>query len=664
MAVSIKLTITQNSQSVANNTSNVTVKVTASWTGGSHNAVVNASGTPQAFGSVTIDGKPYSFASTFNEKKTSSGSQTICTKTVDVSHNSDGTKTLYCSASYTTGVSSGTVKTGTVSKVLTRIPRKSTLAASNGTLDTQQTLTVTKQDSSFTHTITYTCGSASGNVCTKSSSTSISWTPPISLASQNTTGTTVSVKFTITTYSGSTNVGSNTKTITCSIPASVKPSCTISVSDPQGYASTYGGYLKGLSKFKVTITPTLAYGSDIASYSTSANGVKYTASSFTTGVLTSYGDSVSISTTIKDKRGRSGTKSATVKVLNYKAPAISNFKVTRCNADGTANDLGESVKVTFSYTATSLSSKNTCKAALKYKKSTASSYTTPSDFSNHSGEFSVTNATYVFAADTSSSYDVVLTVTDNFKSASSTQKVSTGFALMHWKANGKGMGIGKLSENDDTLDIGFKTRMRQSLTFDNGMGVYGTTTTGTVLQLAYINANNNTVVGYGGHSTSTGATNLYGNVVNITSKATSQYKQESQSPGIYVEGRRLSSNNILWSGARYMGSDQSITLGENVSAQANGIILAWSKFDSATQAAENSNFTFTFVPRGFVEKHAGVGVTTICASATLNVVAAKYVYVSDKTITGYAQNNADPYTANTGIDVTPRYFVLRYVIGV
>ena len=89
MAVSISISITQNSQSVANNTSNITAKVTASWTYGSNNR------TGQCTGSLTIDGKKYSFSGIkFNTGQTTSGSQVIMTKTVDVGHNADGKRHL------------------------------------------------------------------------------------------------------------------------------------------------------------------------------------------------------------------------------------------------------------------------------------------------------------------------------------------------------------------------------------------------------------------------------------------------------------------------------------------------------------------------------------------------------------------------------------------
>lgn len=313
MAVSISLSITQNSQNIANATSNVTVKATVSWTGGSYNA------TGECTASLVLDGTKNTFSGLkFNTGKTTSGSEVLFFIMKDIKHNADGKKTLNCSVSFVTGVSSGTIS-DSVSKVLTTIPQKSTLAASNGTLGTAQTLTINRNSSSVTHTITYTCGSASGTIATRTTNTSVSFTPPLSLASQNTTGTSVSVKFTINTFSGSTSIGTSTKTITCSIPSSVKPSCKITVTDAAGYSV----YVKGYSKFKITVTPTTSYGSAIASYSVNANGSTYTSATVTTSVLASSG-TLTITATVKDKRGRTGTATKTVTVYDKSTLSASN----------------------------------------------------------------------------------------------------------------------------------------------------------------------------------------------------------------------------------------------------------------------------------------------------------------------------------------------------
>lgn len=465
MAVSINISITQNSQNIANNTSNVTVRVNASWTGGSHNNVVDASGTPQAKGWLKIDGTSYDFASKFNTGETTTGGCEIFKKTVNVSHNSDGSKTLSCSASYTTGVSSGTV-TASASKTLTRIARKSSLSVKSGTLGSATTLTVTRQADSLTHTITYVCGSTSGTICTKSSNTSISWTPPISLASQYPTRTSIPIVYTITTYSGSTSVGSSDTTMGYSVPSSVKPSCSISVTDPTGISDIYGSPVQGLSKFKVVVTPTTSYGAAISSYKSDANGSTYTSASFTTGVLNSSG-TLKVTSTVTDKRGRSGSNSVSKTVLEYSDPVISKLLVKRCDENGTANDQGDHVQVSLAGKITSLNGKNTSSYILKYKRSSdgddayvAVDLANAANEGTFVGTYTVQSidGTYIFPAETGSSYNVVFEARDSHNPSSRTTTVSTGFTLMHWNTAGNGMGVGKVSELQKVFDVGLQTR--------------------------------------------------------------------------------------------------------------------------------------------------------------------------------------------------------------
>ena len=66
------------------------------------------------------------------------------------------------------------------------VPSISQLSVAAGTLGEEQTLTITAYDDSYTHTLEYVCGSASGTIVEKTGDTSIKWTPPIELAAQNT----------------------------------------------------------------------------------------------------------------------------------------------------------------------------------------------------------------------------------------------------------------------------------------------------------------------------------------------------------------------------------------------------------------------------------------------------------------------------------------------
>lgn len=382
---------------------------------------------------------------------------------VDVTHNNDGSKSVSISASVKAYNGESKLRwsvSGSETVTLTTIPRASSLTVSNGTLGTQQTLKITENDSSFTHKLTYKCGSVSGYLLGDDTTTSTAlnraWTPPFELASQNTTGTSVSVKFTLYTYtSGGVAVGSVSKTVTMSIPSEVKPSCSLTVTDPTGYFDKFGGYVQGRSKLSVSIKGTTSHGSPIASYKATANGVSYTKQSFTTGVLASSG-SQTISATVTDERGRTSNKATeTIDVLAYSAPKITKLSVNRCNADGTENDIGAYVKATYSFSITSLDGKNGRGIKLQYKKSSESTYTTVT----LTAAYSATNATHVFAADDGSSYDITLAVNDSFTTSKRSTSVSTAAVIMHFRADGTGMGIGKVSEKTKTLDMGWNMEL-------------------------------------------------------------------------------------------------------------------------------------------------------------------------------------------------------------
>lgn len=450
MAVSLSLAITQNSQNVTNNTSNVTVTVGISWTYGSWNHEY-----PAPSGDLVIDGTSYGFSSTFNPDKTSSGSQTLFTKTVDVKHGDNGSKTLSCSASFVSGVSSGTV-TASASKTLTTIARASQPSCITYPEHTQNvgefgdtiSIHMNRKSSSFKHTVRYAFGSKSGTIATNVT-TGTTWTIPLTLMDLIPSSTSGSGTIYVDTYNGSTKVGTKSCGFTATVPASVKPTCTMTLEDVTGVDKIYGSPVKGLSKIKVTVTPKKAYSSEIATYSISANGVKYTTSTATTGVLSKSGTST-VTATVKDNRKRSGSVSYDMTVLNYSAPAITALSVHRCNQDGTANDRGEYVKVTFSAAVSSMSSKNNATYKLKYKRSSAATYTEVS-LTTLANKYSVSNHEYKFAADSDSSYDVTVTATDRHSTTTRSTSASTAFTLINYHPAGNALRFGGVAEEEDTF---------------------------------------------------------------------------------------------------------------------------------------------------------------------------------------------------------------------
>lgn len=287
-------------------------------------------------GGITIDGERTSAVTRVTLPPNNSWIS-VMTASKRVYHEANGKKSIYVSAD---GSISGTTLTSTScggTVTLDTIPRASGFSVGNGTLGSASAISVSKADGSFTHTITCTPanGGAAQTICTKSAATSLSFTPPLAWASSTTAATTFQATYTLQTYSGSTAIGSAvTKTVTMTIPASVKPSITgVSVVDSTNYSEWYGGYIQGYSKPRFTITAATSYGSAIKSCSTTFAGGTYSGSNFTTGAVNAKGE-LRYTTTVTDARGRTASRTGTVKFLGYSAPSLSGVKLYRADAYG------------------------------------------------------------------------------------------------------------------------------------------------------------------------------------------------------------------------------------------------------------------------------------------------------------------------------------------
>ena len=457
----VTLYITQDSQNINDNTSRLLYELilyrplsVSSSSSKSYGIYVN--GSKVASGSTTIGG---------------SGRKEIKSGYITVGHNSDGTKTVSFSFSLQIDITFSGSWIGTVSASsstsLTTIPRKSSLSVSNGTLNSPLSIGINRASSSFTHRITYDCGSYHDTIVERTSSTSVSWTPPLALANTNTTGTNVSVVLNLATYNGSTYLGYVSKTISCSIPASVKPSISsvTAGSDPSTDLTNYNGYIKNRTKATFNISASTAYGSAIVSYKVVLNNVTYnsSSSSITSNILTAAG-SLTATITITDKRGRSASTTRTLTVLDYANPVIQVMQLSRCDEYGVESndDTASHCKLTYKFVTTALNNNNSVSYSYAYKKTTDSNYTTvPITFNTYTQEGSV-----VFAAATDYSYNVRLIAEDDFKTVTKAMNLSSANTIMNWLANGLGMAIGKVAELSGYLEIGYKTMFKDEIFMD------------------------------------------------------------------------------------------------------------------------------------------------------------------------------------------------------
>lgn len=359
-------------------------------------------------------------------------------------------------------VNSGATHTvaANVTIVLTAAASLSTISTGNGTFGTAQTIAVTRYNSAYTHTIYATCAGQNQTIVTRSSSTSISWTPAVSIMNSITNAMSASCVVTINTYNGDTYLGATQITVTLSLPTSgtysVTPTPGVAITDQTGYASIYGGFVQGYSKASVNVSDGLKYSATTASRSTTANGTTYTASHFVTGVLTTSGTNT-FTATVKDSRGQTGTGSSFINVLAYTPPAIISFGVHRTDSSGTADDSGDHFVASYSVAITALNNHNTRSLTMRYKKASASTWT----------EVPVTLSAYTQSGNTSpvaitegDSYDVQLVLTDAFSSTTKSTKLSTIPVTLDFNATGTAAAFGKVSETDKTLDVEWDLKVK------------------------------------------------------------------------------------------------------------------------------------------------------------------------------------------------------------
>lgn len=445
---SITLLWSQSSQSVANNTTTIAWTLKGSGSSGGGSWVMSG-----AFKAV-INGKTVYSSDTriqlYKDQVIASGSTTI-------THNADGTKSfsLSCEAGvYTYAVSVRASGTHT----LNTIPRASSISMASGTMGSASTISISRASSSFTHTLTYAFGNATGTIVSKTTSTSVSWTPPLTLSQQIPSSTSGKITITCTTYSGNTSVGSKSITVTLKVPDSVKPTMTsLTATRVDGNVpSAWGIYVQGKSKATLKINGAAGtQGSTISSYSISGGGFSSTSSSFTTGFLTTVG-TITFTAKVTDSRGRtSDTKTVSISVVAYSPPSVSSYSSQRCNSAGTPLDSGTYVKGLISFSYASCSSKNTITTSTSYKKSTATAWT------NANKTFSSGTAfTFGGSISAESSYDIKYTISDAFTTVTVNDTISTVSVLMDFKAGGKGIAIGKVSEFDNTLEVSDKWNFR------------------------------------------------------------------------------------------------------------------------------------------------------------------------------------------------------------
>lgn len=660
--IKYKITITQNSQNVSGNTSNVTVSVRFYRT--------NTGYTTYGTGTVycKINGTTYS-ASVTSDDKITSGGIVLFTRTLTIAHNADGTKTLNTSAWIDHSQVSSSEQS--YNQALTTIPRATTPSVNDSDLNLGESVTIStpRASSAFTHTLKYSFGGASGTIAT-GVTTSKAWTIPLSLATNIPNVTSGKLTISCETYNGNTKIGTKSVTITVRVPASVVPTISsVAVTDTNSTQYTkMGGVVKGKSSLSVVITASGAQGSTISSYSTTAGGKSYAGAKFTVSSITTAG-TLTFSVTVKDSRGRTATATKSITVVDYANPVIDKLSVTRANADGTPNDEGTSLFIEYGFTIASVNSKNDKSYKLEIKAPEASGYTTVASGSVYSLD---TNVIVTEDISVDSSYSVRLTISDYFRSLTHTVEAPTAFTLMDFHSSGKGIAFGKVAQKEGVIDMGLPVEFSNGEVPAGAIPILSGTDIDTLLDPGYYvfsSAVSTTLINLPFTASGSGSIEVIregeaNQIRQVITRCSANreiwerlyYSNKFQSTQLIYKG----GNRVLWSGGMYMTSGHVIAFSELASKQPNGIVLVFSEYYDGE--AKNQSFFSFFVHKDTITSHSGTGHCFFMCTSNVAYCATKYLYIRDDGITGHNNNNLT--LTGSGLTLNNNRFVLRYVIGV
>ena len=402
------------SQSIANNTSTIYWTVMSAGGTGTQYSYVMTGPVTVSIAGVTVYSRADRFAMHVGEVL-DSGSFTL-------THNSDGKQSFSAwaeAAIYTYAISSTKYD---YYIELPPIPRASSISVSGTTIGSLITISISKAESSFTHTLEYKFGNKSGTIAIKTSSPSVSWTPSRELARQipNSWYGTGTLK--CLTYNGGTLIGEKTINFILYVPNSMKPSInnfipSIARTNPSGC----GMYVKNNSAVTWTVYAVGSYGSTITKCVINGQNLSETKTgsatsySMTSNTLTVAGKQT-YTVTVTDSRGRTASTTGEITIIDYNPPTITSITSFRSNADGSMNGSGQYVTHQLNASFYTLGGNNNIKIKAYSKKRSDATYSESNSVIVKDDASDRTSYTYTyknasFAVDTA--YDFKIVISDS-----------------------------------------------------------------------------------------------------------------------------------------------------------------------------------------------------------------------------------------------------------
>ena len=446
------LEVTENSHSIENNTSNLSVNLFLRRNDGYSSSAYNLNEN-ENFAKITINGETKASRNLKIDTR-NNVTVTLVTWSGNVSHNADGSLTINVGGSFTmsgTSLSGGSV-TGSFKCVT--IPRTSsfTLNKSNVVPNESIAVNISSASGSFSHHIVYEMSGysntlvLSAGVVNTSFSIPSSWANAIPRAQQGT------VSVTVRTYNNSNLIGSTSRYFTLTIPATDEfipnftPSLTFSNSS---IPSNWNVVLQNISTVNIKInSATGKYGAGIESTTIICGNFRKSGTEASLNFQNT--GSVTVVTRVTDTRGFTREKYNTFEVTTYSQPTIVFNNIYRCDSLGNPSATGSYAKIEYTPKFSSVNNLNAPMVRIKYKKSAENQY---SDYITLSSSPEIINGNFSVV----SSFDFILEITDSITKIpfKVERTLPSGNIPFNIKSGGKGAAFGCYSEKDNELTVGY-----------------------------------------------------------------------------------------------------------------------------------------------------------------------------------------------------------------
>lgn len=472
----LRLDLTPGAQDINNNTTVV------AWELLLENSSINSMNHYSTY-SLTIDGTVRASASGIEHSVDIDAHKTVSLRSgsITVTHQPDGTRTLPFSAKFRVNeikyYTPQEELTLSGNLALTTIPRATTPTASTMTMGESSRINLMRASSDFVHDVSYKFGAATGTIAT-GAGTYVNWTPPLTLATQVPSATQGTLTLTVTTKRGAAVIGTKTLAVRLTVPESVVPDVTyveMTNYDP-AIQTAFAGLVRHQSRAVVKVIANGIRGSTITKVDIKVGGKTYPAQRdgdwwvATTDVLTMSAGTHArgVEVTITDTRGRRATRYEPLTVLNWFPIVATRFDGFRSTPLGDQSDDGRSAFFGSYTQAASVGKKNKGSWHLEVQDPLTKEWSTlrygdpvtiESDTADHS-YFLIDD--YDFDPDYS--YNVRYTLEDFFQSVTQYVTLPTSSNVVDFKANKKGMAIGKASEQD-ALEVAWPAVFLDDITY-------------------------------------------------------------------------------------------------------------------------------------------------------------------------------------------------------